>query len=82
MFHLITFSRGISSLQKLRDLRVGTKFTVIQLSCLVTKLQELIISGIVSTGAVADLDKHDQDDVTLFVSHLLLCFEMVILAFV
>ena len=43
-------------MEHLIELNASNKFVVMQIACLVTKLQELIIGAIVMFGIVADLD--------------------------
>ena len=66
---------------ELEPYKILTKFTLIKFGILLTQFQPIIIQIFAATGAIASTSKYSVEEITIYTNALLLCSEMIIMAF-
>ncbi|CAG9323690.1 unnamed protein product [Blepharisma stoltei] len=83
MYFMMMFMKVTKEVKELKNLNMTPKFKVIEYAFMVTQIQPSIIGLAASYGLIADTTDDDSVKyVTIYTSNLLLCVEMIILAFV
>jgi len=82
LYHFFTFSGALKQVPHLDQLNIATKFTSIKLCFMATQFQPLVLWVFAALGLIADTQVCSVSETTVFASNLLMCSEMLALAFV
>ena len=82
VYHLFLLSYAVLAFKDLEKIGMKAKFRTVQLAFMITQIQSTLIGTLAESGAIADTDDYDTDQISLFTTNLLMCVEMIILAFV
>ncbi|CAG9324890.1 unnamed protein product [Blepharisma stoltei] len=81
VFFLVNYAFFAAKIPELNELRIKSKFNLIQLSMVFTEIQPSIISFCADRGWIANTDNYSQVEIIGWTNSLLLCSEMIIMGF-
>ena len=82
IYNMILFSGAAARFEDSTGFKLRHKFRTVQIAFLLTQPQALVIGFLADFGWIADEDDGGSESIALFTLNLVLCTEMVVLAFV